>query len=86
MSSSSKLLSVVGVDLRLGGTRVWFGILGGMESALLGRLTGMSMNGPLAFLLLFFLHSLNSDAMMWHLRGHSVFRKQVVSDLQVSMF
>lgn len=24
--------------------------------------------------------------MMWHLRGHSVFRKQVVSDLQFSIF
>lgn len=44
------------------------------------------MNGPLAFLLLLFLQSLNSDAMMWHLRGHSVFRKQVVSNLQYSMF
>lgn len=44
------------------------------------------MNGPLAFLLLLFSQSLNSDAMMWHLRGHSVFRKQVVSDLQFSIF
>jgi len=43
------------------------------------------MNGPLAFLLLLFSQSLNSDAMMWHLRGHSVFHKRVVSDLQFSM-